>query len=86
MVTARFRVTRVTPQGLTDEQIAAGKEPWATEVEMTPDYANGANKQWAEATPQGVCRLLITNMAAVDALPLGAHLHVTFEQIDPATA
>jgi hypothetical protein len=53
---------------------------------MTPDYANGANKQWAEATPQGVCRLLITNMAAVDALPLGAHLHVTFEQIDPATA
>lgn len=78
MVTAKFKVTRVTPQGYTSQEIEAGKEPWAHEVEMTPDYAGGANKQWAEATPQGVCRLMITNKAAVDALPLGASLDVTF--------
>jgi hypothetical protein len=82
MVTARFKVTRVTPQGVTEEEIEAGKKPYAYEVEMTPDYAGGRNKQWAEATPQGVCRLLITNLAAVDALPLGSSQHVTFATVD----
>ena len=79
MVTARFKVTRVTPQGVTDEEFAEGKQPYAFEVEMTPDYAGGRNKQWAEATPQGVCRLLITNLAAVEALPKGSSQHVTFD-------
>jgi hypothetical protein len=78
MVTAKFRVTRVTPQGLTNEEVEAGKQPWAYEIEMTPDYAGGANKAWAEATPQGVIRLLITNMAAVEALPKGSQQTVTF--------
>jgi hypothetical protein len=80
MVTAKFRVTRVTPQGCTQEEIDSGeKKPWAYEVEMTPDYAGGRNKQWADATPQGVIRLLITNLAAVKALPLGSHQGVTFQ-------
>jgi hypothetical protein len=83
MVTARFRVTRVTPQGCTQEEIDSGdKTPYAYEVEMTPDYAGGRNKQWAEATPQGVCRMLITNLSAVEALPLGSHQHITFETVD----
>jgi len=82
MVTARFRVTRVTPQGLTTAEVEAGKEPWAHEVEMTPDYANGANKEWAEATPQGVCRLLITNKAAVDYLKLGSNLEFRIAVLD----
>jgi len=75
MVTARLRVTRVTPMG-------DPENPYATEVEMTPDYAGGANKEWSEATPQGVCRLTITNKAALKQLPQGAHLHVTFEELD----
>jgi hypothetical protein len=79
MVTAKFKVTRVTPQGYTQEEIDAGKEPYAYEIEMTPDYAGGANKAWAEATPQGVIRLLITNFAAVEKLPLGSHQTVTFD-------
>jgi hypothetical protein len=83
MVTARFRVTRVTPQGCTQEEIDSGeKQPYAYEVEMTPDYAGGRNKQWSEATPQGVFRMLITNLAAVEALPLGSHQHITLETVD----
>jgi hypothetical protein len=78
MVTAKFRVTRVTPQGVTEAEIEAGKKPYAYEIEMTPDYAGGANKAWAEATPQGVCRLLITNFAAVEKLPLGSSQTLTF--------
>jgi hypothetical protein len=81
IVTARFKVTRVTPMGYSTAELEAGKEPYAYEVEMTPDYANGANKDWSEATPNGVCRLTITNKAAVDKLPLGASLELTFKQL-----
>lgn len=77
MVTARFKVTRITPMG-------DAEKPYATEIEMTPDYAGGANKEWSQATPQGVCRLTITNNAAIEKLPLNAHLHVTFEQLEEA--
>jgi hypothetical protein len=71
MVTARMKVTRVTPMGDPDK-------PYQVEVEMTPDYAGGANKEWAAATPQGVMRLSIdpekTN--ALKQLPLGQSLEI----------
>lgn len=73
MVTAKFKVSRITPLGAETVEDA-----WGTEVEMTPDYAGGANHEWAEATPSGVCRLTITNKAAIDKLPLNASLTVTF--------
>lgn len=73
MVTAKFKVSRVSPMGA--ETI---EEAWATEVEMTPDYAGGANKEWSEATPAGVCRMTITNRAALEHLPLGESLTVYF--------
>jgi hypothetical protein len=73
-VTARFKVSRVTPMG--DE-----KEPWAYEVEMTPDYAEGRNKDWSKATPSGVCRMTITNFAAVDYLSLGKNLEFVISQV-----
>jgi hypothetical protein len=73
MVTAKFKVSRVSPLG-GGENV----EPWATEVEMTPDYAQGANKEWAEATPAGMCRLTITNKAALELLPLGEELTIYF--------
>jgi hypothetical protein len=79
MVTARFKVSRVTPLGA--ETI---EDAWAVEVEMTPDYAGGANKEWSEATPSGVCRLTITNKAAVEKLPLGASLEIGFTQLPEA--
>lgn len=74
LVTARFKVSRITPMGEPDK-------PWATEVEMTPDYANGANKEWSQATPSGVCRLTITNDAALEHLPLGADLELRIVQL-----
>jgi hypothetical protein len=73
MVTAKFKVSRVTPMGADNFEDA-----YATEVEMTPDYAGGANREWAEATPSGVCRLTITNKSAIEKLPLGASLTISF--------
>ena len=70
-----MKVTRVTPLGADNSEDA-----WATEVELTPDYAGGANAEWAEATPNGVCRLTITNKAAIARFPKDASFTVTFEQ------
>jgi hypothetical protein len=69
MVTARMKVTRVTPMG-------DPENPYQVEVEMTPDYANGANKEWAYATPYGMCRLGIDpeKTDALRQLPLGQSL------------
>jgi len=77
MVTAKFKVSKVTPLGAETVEDA-----WATEVEMTPDYAGGANREWSEATPSGVCRLTITNKSAIEKLPLGASLTLTFSVDD----
>lgn len=77
MVTARFKVSRVTPMGADTVEDA-----WATEIEMTPDYANGANHEWSEATPSGMCRLTVTNKAAIEKLPLGASLEIQFNVLD----
>lgn len=76
-VTARFKVSRVTPMG----DVAT---PWAHELELTPDYADGANKEWSKATPSGVCRLTVTNEAAVDQLPLGAPVEIVFTVLEGA--
>ena len=67
-VTAKFKVARHVPSN------------WAHEVEFTPDYAQGRNKEWSEATPSGMIRLTITNKAAYDQFPEGAAFTVTFEQ------
>lgn len=71
-VTAKFKVTRVTPFGCTPEQFQHGldtgewPEGWyGAEVEMTPDYAQGRNKDWSAATPAGVFRMTITNPSAL---------------------
>ena len=57
-VTARFKVSRVTPFGKPEDD-------WTqAEVEMTPDYAQGANAEWASATPSGVFRLTIVRAVA----------------------
>jgi hypothetical protein len=53
-VTAKFKVNRISDMG------------WAHEVELTPDYQDGRNKEWAEATPAGMIRLTIKNQVAAD--------------------
>ena len=62
MVSARFKCSRVTPLGA-----PSYKEGWGAEVEYTPDYAGGKNRQWSEATPSGVMRLTVTNKDALAA-------------------
>lgn len=69
-VTAKFKVARKTEM------------QWATEVELTPDYAQGRNAEWAEATPAGMIRLTIKNELAAEQFTEGAAYTVTFE-LDP---
>src|SRR5262245_12860077 len=81
-VTARFVVSKVTPMGGYTKEDGEVVAPFATEVEMTPDYAEGRNKEWSKATPSGVMRLGITNDAALEVLKQGSHLAVTLEPIE----
>lgn len=71
-VTARFRVTRLTTWGPRDGE-------WRNaEVEMTPDYADGRNKEWSEATPSGVCRLTVKREVAERHFPDGRTVEIVF--------
>lgn len=66
-VTAKFKVARKTDMS------------WAHEVELVPDYAQGRNAEWAEATPTGMIRLTIKNELAAEQFHEGAAYTVTFE-------
>ena len=90
-VTAKFRVSRVSPWGksrmedgklifepVTDDNGDVVSEVTA-EVELTPDYGQGRNADWAKATPAGVIRMTITNPAALEYLAMGKPMTVTFE-------
>lgn len=80
-VTAKFKVSRLTPYGV--HEIVDGRvdaECKMAEVEFTPDYAEGKNKDWTEATPSGVIRLTITNPAALSAFKLNEAYTVTFDK------
>lgn len=68
-VSAKFKVSRCTPMGEKDK-------PWAHEIEMTPDYSDGANKEWAEATPAGMFRMTVKNELAVEQLPQGTSVDI----------
>jgi hypothetical protein len=65
-VTAKFKVARKTDMD------------WAHEIELTPDYAEGRNAEWAEATPAGMIRLTIKNDLAAREFTEGAAYTVTF--------
>ena len=78
MLSARFKVTRIVPMGADNPADA-----YATEVEMTPDYVGGdENTGWAEATPAGVVRLLITEKSALEELPMGAILDIQIHRLE----
>jgi hypothetical protein len=67
-VTAKFKVSRKSEMG------------WATEIEFTPDYAQGRNAEWAEATPAGMIRLTVKNAVAAEQFDEGGAYTVTFER------
>lgn len=66
-ITAKFKVNRVNEYG------------WATEIELTPDYAEGRNAEWAEATPSGMIRMTVRNEVAAREFTEGRPFTVTFE-------
>lgn len=68
LVTAKFKVSRKSEMG------------WGTEVEFTPDYAQGRNAEWASATPAGMLRLTITNEAAANYFNEGDAVTLTLEK------
>lgn len=69
-VTAKFKVGRRTDMN------------WATEIELTPDYAQGRNAEWAEATPAGMIRLTVKNDVAANFFTEGKAVTVTFSEDD----
>jgi hypothetical protein len=75
-ITARFYVAEMT-----NRRAPAGSAN-ATIV-LTPAYANGANKEWATATPSGKIELQVSNPLAVEQftewMNAGQDLHLTFE-------
>ncbi len=71
-VTAKFKVARKSDMN------------WAHEIELVPDYAQGRNSEWAEATPAGMIRLTIKNALAAEQFHEGAAYTVTFELESPA--
>jgi len=71
-VTAKFKVTRITPWGYGSE---------TSEVELTPDYAEGKNKDWADKTPSGVIRMTVRG-EVVERFPLGQSFEIIFHPED----
>lgn len=69
-VTAKFKVSRRSEMG------------WATEIELTPDYAEGRNAEWAEATPSGMIRMTVKNQVAAEQFAEGRAFTVVFEAED----
>jgi len=60
------------------------EEPWAVEVEMTPDYSQGKNEEWKAASPSGVFRISIdpSKTKALDQLPIGQSLEIQMIPLD----
>lgn len=84
-VTAKFKVARKIPLGPTFDTATgqwSEQAPWAWEVEMVPDYAEGRNKDWAAATPAGMIRLTIKNELAAEQMQPGDAYTITFEKSD----
>lgn len=73
MVTARFKVSRVTEYARDDDGNLT-----SAEVEMTPDYANGRNEDWKQATPAGVIRMTVGNPAVLAQWTQAKALHIEF--------
>lgn len=79
-ISARFFVSEVTK--------FAGRDDQGT-VKLRPSYANGANKEWATATPSGEITLSVNDpdaFAEFDAARLASDdVHITFERHPRAT-
>ena len=77
-ITVRFYVSEVTKRG-------KGMAGNAT-VTLLPAYADGANKDWASATPSGKIELQVNNPEAIEVLDQwradGVDLHGEFRPVE----
>jgi len=75
-VTARFYVAEITRRARVGN---------ATIV-LQPAYANGANAEWATATPSGKIELQVSNPSAVEQFATwmadGVDLHITLAPVE----
>lgn len=75
-VTARFYVYSV------ERYAGAGNR----KIVLQPAYANGANKDWAQATPSGRIELSVNAEGAAEQfeqwLMEGTNLHITMEPVN----
>ena len=78
-VTAKFKISRVTPQSSLGGR--NGEIVESAEVEFTPDYAGDRNKDWAYYTPSGVIRMNV-NGPALTQFTQGRAFTVTFDPDD----
>lgn len=80
-VTAKFKVARKIPLGPTfdvETSTWSDQPPWAWEIELVPDYAEGRNADWAAATPAGMIRLTIKNELAAEQFQAGDAYDIVF--------
>ena len=77
-ISARFFVSEIT------RQPGAAVNGRTGVVKLRPAYANGANKEWAVATPSGEMWMTVNNPEAFAefeaAMDAGDDLHITFER------
>lgn len=75
-ITCRFYVSEITLR----------KQVGNATVVLTPAYANGANAEWAVATPSGKIELQVSNPAAIEVfegwLRAGPDLHITMAPVE----
>lgn len=78
-VTARFYVAEITRRASAAMTNYAEPVPLG-EVVMRPAYKNGANKEWASATPSGEFKMTLRGEALTFFEDhLGKDLHITIE-------
>lgn len=76
-VRAKFRV-----QGISHIHTGSATDVCA-EIKLCAVYGDGeGNETWSKATPQGECKMLITNPSAIEAFALGKSYYLDFTPAD----
>jgi hypothetical protein len=79
-ISLRFYVAETT--------LGPGDPPTTAKVVLLPAYAQGANAEWAAATPSGRIDLTVSNPAAIEVIEewrkARTDLHLTARPVDDA--
>lgn len=76
-VRAKMKVMVITPFHSSDPNGVCA------EVRLMPVYNDGPeNKTWSQYTPNGECRMTITNPSAIDSFEVGKSYYLDFTPAD----